>query len=233
MKAIPFLLSLFFPLAVFSQNTGEYTDIVDLSDILDGSRHLTRNLRGEAYGTKGSPNVFSDFLKGDIYFSNRTVARNAMINYDCYNDRVLIRRGENEYLLDNRKIDRLVFNTGQDTTALFRQVFLEDKKKTVFMRLLYQNKSSLYKHHYKTFLEADYTGPYSADRRYDEYSDEHAWYIEPAGREPRKLRPKKKALIQIMESHGREIEEFIKREKPDLKSDRDLIRLVEYYDSLE
>ena len=84
-------------------------------------------------------------------------------------------------MVDNRKIDCIKFYQSEDTTVLFKQVFLLEEKKIVHMEILYRKQSTLYRYCFKTFREADYTGACSQDNRYDEYIDETQWYIEPGG----------------------------------------------------
>ena len=220
------------PLASFCQEVELYIDRLQLGNLLHATPDQIGSFGGEAYGTKGTPYVFKELKKGDIYFSNKTRVINHMINYDCYNDRLIIKRGEEYYMMDARQIDYVEFQYLPDTSILLRKVFLEDKKKFTLLEILYEEESILYKHHFKTFQAADYTRAYSSENRYDEYKDEHAWYIVTGDEKIIRLRPKKKSILQIMEPAAMEIEAYLKKKKPDLKSDADLIRIVELYDKL-
>ena len=116
---------------------------------------------------------------------------------------------------------------------LFKQVFIEKLKKRIFMEVLYNEKSILYKRYYKEFREADYGGAYSQDRRYDEYHDRQSYYIKTADNELQMIKPNKKSVIEIMKDKSEELEKYIKKEKPDLKTDDGLVQLIRYYDSLD
>jgi hypothetical protein len=232
MKTISMLVLLIAPVYGYSQNLGSYADAANLVDIMRTAASELRIKTGEAYGTLGTPNVFKEFKSGNIYFTNKSVASNLTINYDCFRDRVLYNKGEVNYILNSRTIDYLQFNISKDSSVLFRQVFIPEKKKTVFMRILYNGETTLYKHYYKTYQEADYTGPYSQDRRYNEFIDGEHFYIGLPGKDPVRLKPKKKSVLEILEAAGTDIEKYLKKEKPDLKTDMDLIRLVQYYDGI-
>jgi hypothetical protein len=232
MKSVLFIAWLLLPLSAFSQFLGGYSDAANLGDIMRTAPSEMRRKSGEAYGTIGTPYVFDEFMKGNIYFTNMSVARKVSINYDCFQNRSLIEKGEVDYILDNRTIDFLEFQISEDSSVLFKQVFIKELRKAVFMQILYSGESTLFKHHYKTFQEADYTGPYNPDRRYNEYIDNQAFYMSTGNQEPVRLRPRKKSIIQLMGPVGKEMEKFMKEEKPDLKSDRDLIRLMRHYDEL-
>jgi hypothetical protein len=226
-------MALYIPLTAFSQGMGEYVRITDLGEFLRATPEQMREMTGESYGTIGTPYVYPEFKKGNIYFTDMTAILNAPINYDCYNNLMLISRGETHYILNNHLIDFIEFKIREDSTVRFKQVFLVDKKKTVFMKVLYSKESTLYKYFHKSFQKADYTGAYSQDRRYDEYIDNHAWYIQLSGEEIQRLKPKKKAILQVLEPEKEEIGKFLKKEKLDLKSDQDLVRLVKLYDELQ
>ena len=232
MKKIIFLVLLTVPFTGFCQEVKQYSDRVYLGDMMRANPEQLKNLEGRSYGTEGTPYVLKDFTKGDIFFSDKTAARNKLINYDCYNNRVLFKQDEVNYIVDSRKIDYIKFYPTGHSTVLFKKVFLMEQRKIVLMKILYHKESTLYRYYYKTFREADYTGAYSQDKRYDEFIDEHQWYIEPGGAEIRRLRPKKKSILEAFKAYRNDIEQYLKNEKPDLKSDRDLIRLVEYYDNL-
>lgn len=232
-RAILLLIFLMTPVWAVSQDESHYFRITDLGEFMRATPEELREMRGESYGTLGTPYVFPEFMNGDIYFSDKTVIRNASLNYDCYNNQVLIKRGEEYFMLNNHLIEFIEFRVREDSTVLFKPVFLLEKKQTLFLKVLYAQQSTLYKHYYKDFQKADYTGAYSQDRRYDEYIDNHAWYIQLNGGEIQQLKPRKKEILQIMEPEKEAIEKFLKKEKPDLKSDQDLVRLVKLYDELQ
>jgi hypothetical protein len=47
------------------------------------------------------------------------------------------------------------------------------------------------------------------------------------------LKPKKKSALEIMEDKSDDLEKYIKKEKPDLKTDDGLVQLIRFYDSLD
>ena len=225
--------SLLLPCSLFGQDLAGYVYQNILNDMINPSEHLMRErMSGRAYGTNGNPYVFEEFTPGTVYFSNKMKSPIWQINYNCYTNEILYSDGTNEYLLDSRKIDFLEFEPYENTSVIFRQVFLEDKKMSQFLQVLYHGQSVLYKRHYREYLEADYGGAYSADRRYNEYKDLYDYYISFDNIEAVSFKPNKKNLLNIMHLHEQEIESFLKTEKIDLKSDEGLARVVKYYDSL-
>ena len=232
MKLIQLIFLLSLPCLASGQNIGGYTIETRLDDILNPSPHIMRErMGGAAYGTKGSPMIFDDFTKGNIYYSNKSKTSGKLINYNCHTHEVLYSDGNNSYLLSPKEIDYLEFLV-YDQSLIFKHIFLEDLQKSLFVQVLYNDQSILYKRHYREFLEADYTRAYSADRRYDEYVSHYDYYLSPDGGDVIPLKPKKKNLLTLMNLHSGEIEAFLKAEKINLKSDKDLVKVVKYYDSL-
>jgi len=236
MKSDIILLFLFlsFPLVISGQavpgSTGyEMTEL----NIMNPAPQLLRTKSAMAYGTTGSPYVFEDFKRGNIFYANKLRVDGKLLNYDCYNDRWEYSSDNAVYLLNSSQIDYFEILPGQDSPMLFKQVFLEKLKKHVFLQVLYNENSILYKRYFKEFREADYGGAYSQDRRYDEYHDRQAYYLQTAENELQMLKPKKKSLLDIMKDKGEELEKYMKKENPDLKTDDGLVQLIRFYDSLE
>jgi hypothetical protein len=231
---IHIFLSLSFPLVISGQavpgSTGyEMTEM----NIMNPAPQLLRTKSAMAYGTDGSPYVFEDFKRGNIFYANKLRVDDKLLNYDCYNDRWEYSNGKSVYLLNSSQIDYFEIFPGQGKPMLFKQVFLEKLKKHVFLQVLYNDNSILYKRYFKEFREADYGGAYSQDRRYDEYHDRQAYYLQTARYELQMLKPKKKSLLKIMEDKREELDKYMKKENPGLKTDDGLVQLIRFYDSLE
>ena len=234
MKATIILLLLVWPMVICGQvivgPTG-YSE-TDL-DNLNPNHRLLRTKTAEAYGTIGTPYVFKDFRKGNVYYANQQRVSNILLNYDGHNDQLQYMTGGSIYLLNSDQIDYFEVDPGLDSSKLFRQVFIEKLKKRVFLQVLYNDSSILYKRHYKDFKEADYGGAYSQDRRYDEYHDRHDYYVKMAGSDLQQLRPRKKSILEVFSDKRDGLEKFLKKEKPDLKTDDGLVRLIRFCDGLE
>ncbi len=236
MKSNIILLFLFFfmPLIISAQavpgSTGyEMTEM----NIMNPAPQLLRTKSAIAYGTTGTPYVFEDFKQGNIFYTNKMRVDGKLLNYDCYNDRWEFSAGNSIYLLNSSQIDYFEIFPGQDRIILFKQVFVEKLKKQVSLQVLYNENSILYKRYYKEFREADYGGAYSQDRRYNEYHDRESYYLKTGDNELQVLRSSKKSALEIMEDQREEVEKYIKKEKPNLKTEAGLVQLIRFYDSLE
>jgi hypothetical protein len=234
MKSNIFLLLLLQPLVTFGQ-TVPGSNVYQLTemDIMNPHLRTLGTKSAMAYGTKGTPYVFSEHMKGNIYFANKLRVNGLLINYDCYNNLLIYLSGESAYLINSSQIDYFEIYPGQDSSMLFKQVLVEKLKKRIFLQVLYNDSSVLYKRYFKEFREADYGGPYSQDRRYDEYHDRHSYYIKTADNALQELKPRKKSILEVLEDRSGDLEKYIKQENPDLKSDDGLVQLIRFYDNLE
>ena len=234
MRSTILLLILSLPLGLSGQSipgsTGyEMTEM----NIMNPSKNLLRTKSANAYGIQGTPYVFEDFKKGNIFYANKLRVDGKLLNYDCHNNRWEYSAGQSVYLLNSSQIDYFEIYTGEDRPMLLKQVFVEKLKKHLFLQVLYNDNSILYKRYFKEFKAADYGGAYSQDRRYDEYHDRHSYYLKTADNELQMLKPKKKSALEIMEDKSDELEKYIKKENPDLKTDDGLVQLIRFYDSLD
>jgi hypothetical protein len=234
MKSILFFLMLALPHLCYGQSFSgsigyEETDL----NTINPNRMLLRTKSALAYGTKGSPYVFQDFKKGNVYYSNLQRISGISLNYDCHGNRLEYLSDGSVYLLNTAQVDFFEVDPGEDSSRLFQQVFVEHLKKRIFLQVLYNDSTILYKRYYKDFKEADYGGAYSQDRRYDEYQDRYSYYVKRTDTALQQLRPRKKSILEVLADRSEEIENFIKQEKTDLRTDDGLVRLIRFYDGLD
>jgi hypothetical protein len=233
MKWILLISIITFSGVVHSQSLVDYSNIMNLNEVLEPGQMIKRERKGgAAYGIKGSPNVYEDFVPGIIYFSKKVKSGTQMMNYNCFTNTVFLENGAETVQISSKVIDYLEFKPDENTSQIFRQVFMEDQQMSQFLQILYNEKSILYKRHYRDFMEADYSGAFSSEQRYDEYKNRYDYYISLNGSDLQLFKPKKKQILEIMENKSDDIEKFMKSSKIDLKSEIDLANLVKYYDSL-
>ena len=114
---------------------------------------------------------------------------------------------------------------------LFVNTLNEDKdpesKRTGFFEVLYSGKHTLMTKHKVIFIEADFEGAYNSGRKYDELRKEPSKYflLMPDDRFV-ELKRGKKGVLKSLEDDGN-LADVVKKEKLDLKSEADIIRLIE------
>lgn len=226
-------ITILHPLIILGQQLPDgYNVISNLQQQVWMNRKIAES--GEGYKNFiGTPLLFEEFHTGNFFFNNKTCIIGKMINYNCHTDEVLFSDENNIYTTNSQNIEYFtVTGSSVDEILLFRQVFLPSEKKRVFMQVLYQGESALFKRYRKEFLKADYNKPYGQNRQFDEYNDYFEYYIMPDGEEAVILKPRKSSIVEIFNDKSDYMEDFIKKEKINLKDEGDLIRLIKYYDKI-
>lgn len=182
---------------------------------------------------KGTPLLFEDFHKGNFYYNNKTYLEDINLNYNCYTDELLFFNDNQTYIADTKDIDYFaILGNEENSILVFKQVFMLSEKGRIFLQVLHQGESTLFKRYRKQFLEADFYKPYGQGRQVDEYNDYAEYYIKVDEREISLLKPNKSSVLKIFNDQSDLIGSYIKKGKINLKDEADLIRLVKYYDSL-
>ena len=229
------------PLFLFAQSfnlPGGYEATDGWVAINDIKEHMLRNRTAADYKAsfitaKGTPLLFDDFHVGNFYYNNKTYMENLKLNYNCYKDELLFFNDNETYIANTENIDYFaIAGNDEDSVLLFKQVFLLDEKGRVFMQVLYQEKSTLFKRYKKQFLEADFYKPYGQGRQVDEYNDYSEYYVKANDREISLIKPNKKSVLEIFNDKSDQMGNYIKKEKINLKEEADLLLLVKYYDGL-
>jgi len=185
-----FLFVLFFTAigVVYSQRTNVYqTGIVAQQNLnaVAGLKPYSDGALGfdnRYEGIKGTPRMFDTLLPSylllndnDIYIkldADLDMTGNAVLYIDPKTKTLFELPAESvkELIIENRG-NELVFRS---TAGLNFEKPLKDVR---LYQALYEGAVLFIKVPEKKFLEADYKGPYSADRRYDEYLDVTKYYI--------------------------------------------------------
>ena len=74
----------------------EYKVDVDSYVYFEGYTNVRFKSNTSAYGIQGTRFVFDEFLDSDVYFSNKTIAPDRQMNYDCYFDQVVFSNDDGE-----------------------------------------------------------------------------------------------------------------------------------------
>ncbi len=236
MKSVVVFISLLVPFMTYCQEDIRSQYKIDIgNDVYFGGLEnvkFTTNTR--AYGIEGTRFVFDEFMPSNVYFSNKTMAADKLMNYDCYMDQVIYSDGSDKYVLNQFIIDYIEFMPGRDSSIFFKKIFIPDEQDVAFAKILYIGKSSLYKRYVKKLVVKDEQPTYNWDDRYaNEYIIRTHYYIKlPDMQDPVQLPGSKKGLLKLMNPLGPSLKSFIKQEKINLKNDTDLIRLMDYYDML-
>ncbi len=236
MKIIILICMMLIPAALLAQENdrGEYrVDVI--SDVyFQGYTNVRFQSNTSAYGIQGSRFVFEEFLPSNVYFSNKTIAPDKLMNYDCYMDQVVYSDSTGKYVLAGFNIDYIEFVPSEDSIVFFKKVILPEEKDIVFMRILYEGRSSLYKRYVKKLVVKDEQPTFNWDDKYaNEFIIRTTYYIRLPGREELVQVPSRKnSLVKMMSPLEQSVKSYLKTERLNIKKEGDLIKLLEYYDKL-
>ena len=161
-------------------------------------------------GVKGSVRLFDSLLTSFLLVKGRDKYIEFLSDIDVVNNNILFTHPKNMQLMELPSDDvkeliiekegkELKFTTTKGVT--FKKALKENK----FCQILVEEPYQFIKIPGKLFIEANFKGPYSVDRRYDEYRPDDKYYIEDKNnvfhqvqlnkRSLTKMFPEKKELI--------------------------------------
>ncbi len=210
-----------------------YTEGPKLFDPVELSRNIliTYNL-SPTFETEGTPYLYEEFQKGDLFFRDMTKMSGLSINYNCITGDILFKYEDKAYVTTRQDVDYFaIYPSDQDTVLLFYKQLLPDKRRPEYLEILYNEHSLLLKRHYKDFKEASVKTPYHANREYNEYVDKKEYYLKLPNNEVYIFKPSKNAVKGFFPEKAGTIGEFMKNENIRIKNDADLIRLIRFCDT--
>jgi hypothetical protein len=185
-------------------------------------------------GVKGTPYVFEAWMPGEVYMSSKRKVAVKELNYNCFDNEIVYRDPATGIprLLNRHMVDLFVIKE-PGASYTFVPVQLKSDADPVFARVLYNQGSMVYEVYSKEFLKANYEGGYSADRRYDQFVDKRDFYFMKRGEKTLyRVKKSKKYMIGCFAGKEKEISGCIKSNKLNLKDEGDIVKLLEYHDSL-
>ena len=188
-------------------------------------------------GIKGTPYLYEKCTRGIIINNDSILYSNELMNYDCYNDAILVKKSVegDYYVVKKSEINSfLLKKEDNDNYIEFRkkQFVKYNKEYTGFVQVLYDGGVKLYVYRKKDIKKADYQGGYSAKRPYDEFIEGHYYFIEISDTALQPVKRNKKSVISAFPVYNEELKLFAKNKKLNFKDENDVIKICEYYDSL-
>lgn len=218
--------------SLFSQANNKEFDLT-VRQIELSEKDAAFGLTEEQYrATIGSPYSNEDFLEGKIFKDDKLVKSDIAMRYNLFSDEIEIKNSKSDEtysaLLRDPDIFVKIFNDiyvfipfkGSNEKGHYFKVSTEGKNFN-----LYTKKSVVYK------------APYYAKSSYDvsrpaEWSKEVSYYLVSKKGDFYELPNSKSKIIKAMSPKEKEMKSFIKKENIQLNKESDLIKLVNYYNSL-
>ena len=197
----------------------------------------TTNMDELYEGVRGTPYLFNEWKPGNVYLRDNKLIKNVNIKYNIYTDDLLYLNSTSG---DSLIIDRTMiwkFEIIDDTAGhivVMEEVNIKPEKddNAMFARILYNGRSKLILKHSKIFIRADYKGAYATGNKYDEYIDKRQYYLITDENNIHKIKLNKKSVIKLLPDKETKIKAFISSHRMAMDNENDIIRVLEYYDSL-
>jgi hypothetical protein len=189
------------------------------------------NTPGRSYTKfEGSEYLDENFVNGQILTLNAECFKDIPMRYNAFTDNIEVRlpNGNVSELIDPAQIFQILLNKN---VLVYTDYLSTDEKRKGFLFLLYDESSKLYRRNYKTYKEGTPSNGIIPEIPSKIVDKPNEYYIKRHS-DISRLCNSRKDLLDIMNNHSSEIDDFLKREKIKVNREEDLIKVLTYFDSL-
>lgn len=177
---------------------------------------------------EGSPYMNNDFINGNVFMNSKEQYVDVLLRYNIYNDQIEFKSGENiQSLSPPELIDKIELNG--EIYEYIPYSLGKRIKKGFFIRLT-EGKAQLYKRAEIQFKKAENAGAYKEAEPAKFIRKPDSFYVKIEEAQGQKVL-KRKNLPELFPDKQAELTAFIKKNKVKI-NEEDLLKLVEYYNSL-
>lgn len=193
-----------------------------------------QNTFGGYKNLKGSPYINEEFLLGEIYTENEIIFNNLQLRYNALSDEIEIKNSEINNKVNYGALKRESNKYIKILNKVYVFVPFENSiSQGHYFEILSPQKSfDLYK---KTTVK--FYQPVEAVTSYDkskpaEFKQTHTYYLVDKKGSFYELPAKKGKLFKVLSNENKKVKDFAKKNNLKLDNEKDLIRLISYYNSL-
>jgi hypothetical protein len=179
---------------------------------------------------QGTVNIFADYLPGAINMTSGKTFFFDRMNYDGYNDLLVVMRKQDEEVVTTMMINSFYMVFGLDTIRFDRYV-RPDKQMGFLQRVKTGQHVKLYKRRFRKLESPSYTGAYSSGKLNPELVDGQQFMIQFDKQMPKEI-SNRKTFARLFPEKEKELSSFMKENKSDFRKEEDMIPLVMYLDDL-
>lgn len=188
---------------------------------------------GEYVNVQGHPYLFDKWTSGLVRFNNGVVVTDAELKYDIVKDLLCYKDPKTEQIMTfNLHPQEFSIDVpeGGGESLIFRCGFqpLERNSPANYYQLLANGKVQLLKRIIKEPFEEQ---PYNSATKIRTFKDSETYYL-AKNNQPAKVKKDKKSILAALGDKTAELEAFIKTDGLNLKNEKDLAKLILYYNSL-
>jgi hypothetical protein len=194
--------------SIYSQGNNVYQKGLTAEQNLNAIGNLTPYTTGGVgfdnryEGIKGSARLFDKLLPSFLKVKGQDYYIQLATDIDLIRNTLMFIHPKTGKLLSipSDIVTEVIINS-EGKELIFRTTrgenFENDLKEQKFFQVLKEGPNQFIKMPVKTFIEADYKGAYSADRRYDEYETKYRYYIMSSDSTFHQVQLTRKSLIKL------------------------------------
>lgn len=175
---------------------------------------------------KGTPYLVNSWCKGSVKFSNGNILKNEDLMYDMVSGQVLYKKAGSEDVIMAFSDPIKSFSINVDGKG---RNFIKNKTDNAFFEVLYDGPTKLVKQSQKFINEQSQYGSATKAKVIEEKS---IYFLLPTNGDKIQLSKDKKATLAAMGNKQSAIDAYIKKEGLNLKNENDLIKIAQYYNTL-
>ncbi|MDZ7773740.1 MAG: hypothetical protein U5K31_13520 [Balneolaceae bacterium] len=186
---------------------------------------ISRNVRGTPY-------LNADWLRGHLTLADGQQSQPIMMRLNTYEQEVEFVRDEEVLVIPPSSLSGLVIYNNFGNITFENGYRSEEYEITedYLLRVLHDNRTKLLVEHV-TVLQKDMAS-YGTASRQDEYIDNRNIFFVSADGSWEEIRLRKRDILNQLDSHRSEIEEFVKQNNLDYSEEQEVVRILQHYDSL-
>lgn len=190
---------------------------------------MRRAARGEIESYEGSPYMNEEFKKATVISSEDMVFEKVPIRYNVYYDLFEVQLEEGIYNLRRGGIVSKV--NLEDHRFIYSTYDYLSSEGEGYLELVMEGEYTLYKQHQVVFKEAEPAQPYQEAKPAKFEGRDPLFYIAHGDKQPVFIR-NRRSLLDIAGEKEKTLKDFIKDERLKIRNEEDMVRAVEYLNSL-
>ncbi|WP_337044978.1 hypothetical protein [Emticicia sp. 17c] len=180
-------------------------------------------MAGQSYmNVKGSPYLFESWEKGSVTMASGKKFDNLDLMFDQVTNQIIFKDTDGSTKAFNQPIASFVIGKDANTHKFERGT------DGIFYEKVVTGNLTLWKKNHKSLIDEK---PYGSATLQRNVLNNITYYVGDLA-QLTKIKTDKKSVLALMATKTTEIEEFIKKEKLSTKTENDLIRVFQYYNTL-
>lgn len=205
----------------------------NIQALVDGAAFVRFDNRYE--GVRGTPYLVPSWVPGKLQLTNKAPSPEVKLKYDAAQRLlVMLRASKDSMYLDMNKIEGFALLDPTKPEPRNFQRFYDAPDPALrreYFEVLAPGNYSLLKLQRKNLQKANYSGPYSADRRYDELVDQTDYFLRTTDGRLQPLKLNQKALLAALPEHAAQIQAELKK-RPTPRTEADFVALLFWLNTL-